>query len=180
MPTEATQRYFPRILFLTAFVIAADQATKFLITNNLAPWERRSIVDGFFQLHFIVNSGGLFGSFRDLPNFWRAAVFTVIPIVASLGLLYFLLRTERSQRALRSGLALILGGAIGNLFDRIRLGHVIDFLDVYWRGHHWPAFNVADTAICVGVGLILLDAFRAPAAAEPTADPEPEKTCTPS
>ena len=62
---------------------------------------------------------------------------------------------------LRVGLAAILGGAAGNLVDRIRLGHVIDFLDVYWRGHHWPAFNVADSAICVGVGLILLDAFRA-------------------
>jgi signal peptidase II len=100
-------------------------------------------------------------------------------LLASVGLLVFLLRTRPAQRMLRTGLAFILGGAVGNLIDRLRLGYVIDFLDVYWRGHHWPAFNVADASICVGVGLILLDAFMSPApspaegrdAATPTPEP---------
>ena len=174
MPAEHTGRRFPGVLILTAVTIGADQLTKSLITGSLGPWEKRSIIDGFFQLHFIVNPGGLFGSFRDLPGFWRTALFTALPILASAGLLYFLMRTHHAQRALRVGLALILGGAIGNLVDRIRFGHVIDFLDVYWKEHHWPAFNVADTAICIGVGLILLDAFLSPPAVESNASPEPE------
>lgn len=147
-----------RLLLLVAAVLAADQVTKQIILATLAPGERLPVIDGWFQLRLIVNRGGLFGLFRDLAEIWRAALFTGVPILACVGLLAFLLRTPAAQLLLRRGLALILGGALGNLTDRLRYGHVVDFLDVFWRDHHWPAFNVADAAICVGVGLILLDA----------------------
>lgn len=149
-----------RLLLLSAAILAADQATKVVIADRLRPGEIQPVIDGWFQLRFIVNRGGLFGVFRDLPELWRTTLFTGVPVVACVGLLFFLLRTPAGERALRAGLALILGGALGNLIDRLRLGHVIDFLDVYWRDHHWPAFNLADASICVGVGLILLDSLR--------------------
>jgi signal peptidase II len=147
------------LLLLSAAVLAADQASKHVITRHLHPGEIQPVVDGWFQLRFIVNRGGLFGVFRDLPELWRASLFTGVPVLACVGLLVFLLRAPASELQLRSGLALILGGALGNLTDRLRLGHVVDFLDVFWRDHHWPAFNLADSSICVGVGLILLDAL---------------------
>jgi signal peptidase II len=148
------------LLLLPAAVLVVDQVTKYAITLHLQPGEIHPVIDGWFQLRFIVNRGGLFGVFRDLPEIWRASLFTGIPVLACIGLLVFLLRAPASEMALRSGLALILGGALGNLMDRLRLGHVVDFLDVFWRDHHWPAFNLADSSICIGVGLILLDALR--------------------
>jgi len=163
------------LLALAGAVLAADQITKAWIVRSLRPGEMVAVVAGWFQIRFIVNRGGLFGVFRNLSESWRTVLFTGVPVIASVGLLVFLLRTPASQAMLRAGLSLILGGAVGNLTDRLRLGHVIDFLDVYWRDHHWPAFNVADSAICVGVGLILLDAFRGrltppmPPSAEPAA-----------
>jgi signal peptidase II len=148
------------LLSLSAAVLGADQVTKSAIVDHLRPGEIHPVVSGWFQLRFIVNRGGLFGVFRDLPELWRASLFTGVPVIACIGLLFFLLRAPASEGALRAGLALILGGALGNLIDRLRLGHVVDFLDVFWRDHHWPAFNLADSAICVGVGLILLDSLR--------------------
>ena len=153
-------RALPLFLASALAVIGVDQLSKYLIATHMVPGQVIPLVKGWLQLRYIVNRGGLFGVFRDLPGFWRALLFTGVPLAASAGLLLFLLRTRPGQLLLRSGLALILGGAVANLIDRLRLGHVVDFLDVYWHSHHWPAFNVADSAICVGVGLILLDAFR--------------------
>lgn len=163
MSTDHPGRRVPTAALLASvIVLAADQLTKAWVTARFQPGQTLSVLEGWFQIRFIVNRGGLFGVFRDLPEGWRTVLFTGVPVVASIGLLIFLLRAPATQRALQLGLALILGGALGNLVDRLRLGHVVDFLDVYWRDHHWPAFNVADSAICVGVGLILLDAFRSP------------------
>ena len=156
------------LLLITTAVVITDQASKLLIQSRMTPGQVTSVVDGWFQIRFIVNRGGLFGAFRDLPDLWRTLLFTGVPVVASIGLLIFLVRTSPAQVCLRTGLALILGGAVGNLTDRIRLGHVVDFLDVYFRDHHWPAFNVADSAICVGVGFIVLDALRARSAPSST------------
>ena len=165
-------------LLLSATVVALDQLTNAWITSRMRPGQTIIVLEGWVQVRFIVNRGGLFGLFRDLPEVWRTILFTGIPLLASLGLIVFLLRTPASQALLRSGLALILGGAIGNLIDRLRLGHVVDFFDVYWRDHHWPAFNVADSAICIGVGLILLDGFRgrSPHAAPSASDPGANRT----
>jgi len=176
MSSDATRRprFHLAMMAVTAGTVIVDQISKFLVTIYLAPGEVWPILEGWFRIRFITNPGGLFGLFRNLPDPWRVAVFSVVPLLASVGLLVFLLRTRPAQRTLRTGLAFILGGAVGNLIDRLRLGHVIDFLDVYWRDHHWPAFNAADTAICVGVGLILLDAFMSPVNEPEAATSAPE------
>ncbi len=176
MPSDAAHRPgFPlTMMAVAAGTVIVDQVSKYLVTIYLAPADRWTVLEGWFQIRFITNPGGLFGSFRNLPGPWRVLVFSVIPLLASVGLLVFLLRTRPAQRMLRAGLAFILGGAVGNLIDRLRLGHVIDFLDVYWRDHHWPAFNAADTAICIGVGLILLDAFMSPVKEPEAATSAPE------
>lgn len=165
MSSDTTRRHgLPlALLAVSAGTVILDQITKFLVVTHMAPGDRWTVLEGWFQIRFVINPGGLFGSFRNLPGPWRVFLFSVIPLVASVGLLVFLLRARPTQRVLRAGLAFILGGAVGNLADRLRLGYVIDFLDVYWRDYHWPAFNVADASICVGVGLILLDAFLSPA-----------------
>jgi signal peptidase II len=176
----SSRRPFPLALVLVAAgTVALDQITKLLVTRSLVPGQRVVVIEGWFQIRFITNPGGLFGSFRGLPESWRIVLFSVIPLIASVALLFFLLRTAPAQRLLRSGLALILGGAVGNLIDRLRLGYVIDFLDVFWREHHYPAFNVADASICIGVGLILLDAFLVPAR-PPEAPVPPEKSADPA
>jgi signal peptidase II len=172
MSADATRRTAIPVasLLLTAGTVAVDQITKFLVVSRIEAGEHWTVIEGWFHIRLITNPGGLFGSFRNLPETWRVVLFSMVPLLASVALLVFLLRAAPAQRMLRAGLALILGGALGNLAGRMRLGYVIDFLDVFWRDHHWPAFNVADASICVGVGLILLDAFVGPEAGRRTAD----------
>ena len=149
-----------RWLVLSAGVLLFDQFTKSLIRARLPLHDSESIVPGLFSLTHVTNRGALFGLLHDLPDPWRALLFTVVPFAAILLILYFQGRTAVADRLAHGGLALILGGAAGNFLDRLRLGYVVDFLDVYAGTHHWPAFNVADSAICVGVGLLILDLLR--------------------
>jgi signal peptidase II len=149
-----------RWLVLSAGVLLLDQITKSLIRARLPLHDSESIVPGLFSLTHVTNRGALFGLLHDLPDPWRAVLFTVVPFAAILLILYFQGRTAPADRLAHGGLALILGGAAGNFLDRLRLGYVVDFLDVYAGEHHWPAFNVADSAICIGVGLLILDLLR--------------------
>jgi signal peptidase II len=157
---------------LSLLVIALDQATKIAAHARLAGRGAVEIVP-FFNLWYSRNPGGLFGYFRDLPDPWRTALLTALPVVAIAFIVGFIARPEHQDRATLSGLGLILGGATGNLIDRVFRGEVVDFLDVYvppgaladrlhdWFGTaHWPTFNVADSAIVVGAGLLLLDLVR--------------------
>lgn len=156
-------------LILSALVIALDAFTKWLILTRVPLHSSIPVIDGFFQIVHVRNTGAAFGigansnsSIAPLLLNGGAIVVFVIVVVLSL-------RTQLSDRILQSGLHLILGGAIGNLIDRFRFGSVVDFLDVYvrlsGREHHWPAFNVADSAICIGMGLLFLDMWRKPKAA---------------
>ncbi len=145
---------------LALAVFGLDQATKAWISATMTLHSTREIVPGLFQLTLVWNRGGLFGLCRELGDPFRGILFTVVPAAAIGLILMFQFRTSLADRVAQTGLALILGGAVGNLADRIRLGHVIDFLDVYLGEHHWPAFNVADSAICVGVSLLLFDLLR--------------------
>lgn len=142
---------------LSLAVLGADQLTKAMIVSRLAVHASVQVVPGFFNLTLVTNRGALFGMLHDLPDPHRAVLFTAVPALAVALVLLFQWRTAPDDRLAQAALALILGGAAGNLGDRIRLGHVIDFLDVYVGTRHWPAFNVADSAICVGVGLLLYD-----------------------
>jgi len=141
-----------------ALVIAlADQGTKQLIGSLLAAGENRAVT-GFFNLVLVFNRGAAFSLLSDAPG-WQRELFAGIAVAASV-LIVVLLARHCADRLFCAGLALILGGALGNLWDRIVLGHVVDFLDFHALGYHWPAFNLADSAITVGAALLILDGFR--------------------
>jgi signal peptidase II len=142
---------------LSLSVLVLDQATKALVVSRLTLFSTVPVIPGLFHITLVTNRGALFGLFRDLADPYRGALFTVVPVLAILLMLVFQYRTTLHDVVTQSGLALILGGALGNLVDRLRLGHVIDFLDVFVGEHHWPAFNVADSCICIGVALLLID-----------------------
>jgi len=149
-------------LGITAAVILFDLWTKWMVVNKIDLHEAIPIIPNFFQLVHVRNTGAAFGigantSSKIIPlllNGGAIAVFCLVVVYA--------LRSAVTDRLLQSGLHLILGGAIGNLLDRFRFGYVVDFLDVYVRNHHWPAFNVADSAICIGIGLLFLDMRKKP------------------
>jgi len=171
--------------FLIALaVLGLDQTTKILAHAYLRDRGMVEIIPDFFNLWYSRNPGGLFGYFRDWDGPWRTILLTLLPLVA-IGLIAgFITRTDETDRPTLLGLALILGGAVGNLIDRIFRGEVVDFLDVYaahpgladplvrWFGTaHWPTFNIADSGIVVGACLLLLTVFRSqPAAADLAGD----------
>lgn len=146
-----------RWLGLATLVIVLDQISKLAISSNFFYGESLRIT-GFFNLVLAHNTGAAF-SFLDHAGGWQRWLFTAIAIVASVWIMR-LLRQHAQQPLFCLALALVLGGALGNLIDRIAYGYVVDFLDFYWRGYHFPAFNVADSAISVGAALLLLDSFK--------------------
>ncbi len=142
---------------IAAVIVLLDQITKITITQILS--HGQSIpVTSFFNIVLVYNEGAAF-SFLSSQGGWQRYLFTGIAIAAVI-LITYLIKKHAGQRLFCWGLALILGGAVGNLIDRVIYGHVIDFLDFYVKTWHWPAFNVADMAICVGAGLYILDELR--------------------
>jgi len=144
-------------------VLMLDQLTKLIVLQLLAPGTGVSVVDGLFSLTLVMNPGLAFGMLSTTPVAWRWLV-----AVLSMGALVVLAVVgvrllPAGGLATRLAMGLIFGGAIGNLIDRARFGAVVDFLDFYWRDHHWPAFNVADSAISVGVALLALRILSPPA-----------------
>jgi signal peptidase II len=146
-----------RWLVLTAAVIGADQWSKRLIERSLQLSEARYCLP-VFNLVRAHNRGVAFSLF-DAAAGWQRWVFSGLAVVVSVTLILWLARLERRAALMAAALALILGGALGNVIDRLRLGYVVDFLQVHWQQHYFPAFNVADSAITVGAGCLLLDAF---------------------
>jgi len=143
-------------VLLVVLIFALDQYTKQLVMAAWELGESLPLIPGFFSLTYVRNRGGAFGLFSDLPESWRVAFFVVFA-VATVGALVWMLRTTaRNDVVQRLALTAVIGGAIGNLWDRIRYGEVVDFLDVYVRDWHWPAFNVADSFISCGVVLLIL------------------------
>lgn len=146
-------------LGIAAIIVLLDQVTKITITQILT-YGQSIPITSFFNLVLVYNEGAAF-SFLSNQGGWQRYFFTGIAIVAAIVITY-LISKNLGQRLHCWGLTLILGGAIGNLIDRLMYGHVIDFLDFYVKTWHWPAFNVADMAICVGAGLYILDELRRP------------------
>ncbi len=142
---------------ISAIVIALDLYTKQLIQNVFKFGEQLKITSFFDIVHFH-NEGAAFG-FLNNAGGWQKWFFTGIAAVASLVMIY-LLKKHHQERLFCFGLALVLGGALGNLYDRVTLGYVVDFLNFHWQYHYFPAFNIADSAISVGVGVLLLDSFK--------------------
>ncbi|HSH08317.1 MAG TPA: signal peptidase II [Burkholderiales bacterium] len=141
---------------LAAAVLVADRFSKLAMLEALVPGERFEVT-GFFNLVLVFNRGAAFSFLADASG-WQTLLFAAIAIGAALVVSWLILRTPE-RRLLCTGLALILGGAIGNLIDRLLYGHVVDFVDLHAFGWHWPAFNVADSGITVGAGLVILEGF---------------------
>jgi signal peptidase II len=147
-------------VLLVVGVLVLDQSTKLYVHTTFMLHESRPVIANFFHLTYVRNPGAAFGLLaRQHPDF-RRLFFPVVTGVAVLVLLFYFSRIPSQRFLTLWGVGLIVGGAVGNGLDRLWLGQVIDFLDFYWQTYHWPAFNVADSAICIGVGLLLLDAFR--------------------
>lgn len=147
-------------LWLSLLVLVLDQITKLAVVERLTAYVDVIAVTGFFNLVHVHNTGAAFNLFADQPG-WQRGFFVGVASIASAVILY-LLRKTQERRSFSIALALILGGAIGNVFDRILYGHVIDFLDVHVAGWHWPAFNVADSAITLGAAMLIWDGLRKP------------------
>ncbi|MEE9274479.1 MAG: signal peptidase II [bacterium] len=149
--------------FLAGGLLAlADQAIKRLVTANFVLGESLALIPGFLSLTYIRNRGGAFGIFTGFPPMW-GRLFFVAATLAALVFVYYLYRYKPPESAYgRLALVLIFGGGLGNLVDRVLLGEVVDFVDVYLGSHHWPAFNLADSGISVGVVLLALDVIRRP------------------
>jgi signal peptidase II len=144
--------------FVVLFAVAADQATKMLIMRSFAPYESRPVIDGLFNLVYVTNSGAAF-SFLAEAGVWRHWFFVAVAVLAIIGFTAGWWAWARHKRLLTVAMALIVGGAIGNLIDRLRFGAVVDFLDVFIGSYRWPAFNVADSCICVGAALYIVAAM---------------------
>ncbi len=144
-------------LALSAVVIALDLYTKHLIQGAFIYGDSLTI-NSFFDLVRYHNEGAAF-SFLARAGGWQKWFFSIISIVAIVVMTY-LIKKHRAEKLFCLGLALVIGGAAGNLYDRFTLGYVVDFLSFHYQNHYWPAFNVADSAICVGVSLLLLDSFK--------------------
>ena len=149
-------------LLIALAVFTLDQATKAVVDWRIPLHEVRPVIPGLFRLTHVKNRGAAFGMFADSPSELKIALLIAFSAVALGVVLVLLWRHQPEARRTGVGLALILGGAIGNLFDRLIHGSVVDFLDFYVRSYHWPAFNVADSAIVIGCGLLVLDMLLSP------------------
>ncbi|MEH6798342.1 MAG: signal peptidase II [Halopseudomonas sabulinigri] len=146
-------------LWLSLLIIALDQLTKWVAVSNLEMYQQVPVIADLFSFTLAYNTGAAFSFLADAAG-WQRWLFAAIAVVVSVVLCVWLSRLDRSKRLEAIALALILGGALGNLYDRVVLGHVVDFILVHWQ-QRWffPAFNIADSAITVGAALLILDMF---------------------
>jgi signal peptidase II len=145
-------------LWLAVLSLSLDQASKLVIDNVMQLYESRNVF-AFFNLTYVHNTGAAFSFLSDAGG-WQRWLFAGLAVGMSVVISVWLTRLKENETLIAVALSLILGGAIGNLIDRLAYGYVIDFLDVYYETWHWPAFNIADSAITVGVVLMLIDSFK--------------------
>lgn len=156
-----------RLYFLMAVVVLLlDRATKWLVEQRIELHDTIQVIPNFFRLTHVQNRGAAFGLFAESPSEWKVAVLVIFSLVALVVVSALLWRNSHTLTMTGAALALILGGAIGNLWDRLLSGHVVDFLDFYVDSHHWPAFNVADSAIVIGAVLLVAEILFKPAGDE--------------
>jgi signal peptidase II len=147
-----------RFHFLIALsVVLLDRATKWVVAKDISLHDGVQVIPGFFRITHVENRGAAFGLFADSPAQWKIGMLVLFSIVALIVVSTLLWRNSHSLTATGIGLALILGGALGNLWDRLLTGRVVDFLLFYIGAYQWPAFNVADSAIVVGAGLLVVE-----------------------
>jgi signal peptidase II len=137
-------------------VFVEDQVSKSMVIHRIPEHAVVPVIPGFFNLTNSKNSGAVFGMFSDSAVWWKTPLLVVVSLALLITVVWLVVQTQNLHWATRIGISLVLGGALANLFDRIRAGEVEDFLDFYIRNYHWYTFNVADSAIVVGTGFIIL------------------------
>lgn len=137
-------------------VVVLDQWSKSVVTSRLSEGAIVPVVEGFFNMTLVYNRGAAFGIFAHLPDSVRWPILAITSTIALAAVVYFLLNDFAKDRLAQIALGMIAGGAVGNIIDRISLGKVVDFIDWFYGSYHWPAFNVADSAICVGVVVLIV------------------------
>ena len=147
------------LLFVSGFLIVTDQYTKFMVSLHIPLNYSIKVVEGFFNLTHIRNSGVAFGLFASQQSEYKALMLIVISTIAIMAILVIFHQTPKGKKIVQTGLILIFSGAIGNLIDRSLHGEVIDFVDFFIEGYHFPAFNIADSCITIGVALMVVDLF---------------------
>ena len=147
-------------LFLVILTLCLDRWTKSLIQNRFSLNESVSVIDGLFNITYVQNTGVAFGIFSSISSPSKSILLSLFTIVAAIVVVIYSVRSPVRNRLLQIALGFILGGALGNLYDRIHFGYVIDFLEFYFRSYHWPSFNVADSAISTGVVLLGIEIIR--------------------
>ena len=157
MAQPAQTAKFHLFWWVTLGVVALDQITKAIVRSVLAPYESMTVIPGLVDLTHVLNSGVAFGLLNELDLPFKNVVTTLLAALALGGIAYYARHVRSEERLARLGLSLILGGAIGNLLDRLLTGRVIDFVDVYWQGWHFWAFNVADASITIGAVLVFVE-----------------------
>ena len=158
MPVWAKKTIF--LVVVIVLGVFLDQATKLVIQCWLVPHQTVSVIPGFFNLTHVYNPGGAFGIFSGFSPLFRKIFFLAAGIFAAAFILYLYSKTPWQKKWVLASFGMIIAGAIGNVIDRLRYGMVVDFLDVYIGKYHWPAFNVADSMICVGIGIIMIYIIR--------------------
>lgn len=153
VPTPKPAAWF----VLAALTLGLDQLTKLAVVNTMALGQSIAISD-FFNLVYVLNTGAAFSFLADAGG-WQKWFFSGLALLVVLVLGWMIVKAPK-QRAFATGASLIIGGAIGNVIDRLTIGAVVDFIDLHWRSWHWPAFNVADSAICLGAFLLIVDELR--------------------
>ncbi len=151
-----------RYLLIFSLIIIADQVSKIIIQSifNPSPYKVIPVIKNFFLIRYVENRGAVWGFFSQSTNTIIPKVITVLSIIALIVVVYFFLKLESRCVLELTSLAFIIGGAIGNIIDRLFQGYVVDFLDVYVKSFHWPTFNVADSFISIGVILLLISIWR--------------------
>ncbi len=144
-----------RLILVSGSVVLADQVTKWMIKTGLMLYQQVVVIKNFFNITYILNPGGAFGFFAGQSPEIRKFIFLFLSSVVAVFIVWFYHRCAKTHIFLSYGLALIFGGAVGNLIDRFRYGKVVDFLDFYIGSAHWPAFNIADSAISIGMGILI-------------------------
>ena len=150
---------YPTLFILAGLVAALDQFTKWLVVTRFDLYEINEVIPGFFNLTYLHNKGAAFGLLANANPAWRVYFFVGVSVLALIFVLFVYQHYSRLGMVYVLAFSGIAGGAVGNLIDRVRYGSVVDFLDFYYGTYHWPAFNVADSAIVVGVGLFMIGSF---------------------
>lgn len=149
-------------ILIASLVVVLDRLTKWIIAQNIMPNDSVDVIPGIFRLTHVQNQGAAFGLFSDSPSEWKVAMLILFSVAALAVVSALLWKNGNAMNTTAIALSLVFGGALGNLWDRVASGRVIDFLDFYIGRHHWPAFNIADSAIVVGALLLLSEIFLAP------------------